>query len=520
MKATVSFVSSKVIISHKDKVPLEFSISMFGKDSFISDGIELFYYITEYWQSLSEEAQDKIYDLYLQFQEVMDVVRDKDEQIQLIESITTELMKFHKLDHLKSWVISNPQLCIPKVIPDVCVEDIDKNITRDRTIIKVDYLEILVLSLAMRAMVPIWGEYSPTIRKDAGNSHKEIYAYDLLKNTEYYFCKATDIIERYINAIVKEDKHNPNILNQGISSEDYARINMCTIAVRKLSVYDISGRAHIPDLIKLIYKSVVSKLQNIDRDYESSIRDKNEENKKEIKGLSEEKKLSVWERVRIVFDQDIGTTVELNHAARSYEVIITKLGLLGDIPLVEKCVTSALSLKGKPLEEPQYTILKWVMRDALIPRGIMYIETEDTVLTLLGIAQAKLWMEGHKYLSILSTCYMHTNSEGMLIAPPTPRDHVPKDIKDKISQVYPCRERTVDKKDSGKETNLTLQSIDNLTNILSRYIWKPTASQDMLDEIFNGRVTRVPIRSSIKIDLANLVLDIGHRWSFIKTSNQ
>lgn len=91
MKATVSFVSSKVIISHKDKVPLEFSISMFGKDSFISDGIELFYYITEYWQSLSEEAQDKIYDLYLQFQEVMDVVRDKDEQIQLIESITTEL---------------------------------------------------------------------------------------------------------------------------------------------------------------------------------------------------------------------------------------------------------------------------------------------------------------------------------------------------------------------------------------------------------------------------------------------
>ena len=513
MKAVVSHATSRAILSHKDNPPLEFTISMFGKDSFVSEGIELFYFLSNYWESLTDPEQDAVYNLYKQLQDVMDTVMDKDERGVLITDISSKLMLYLTSSKLKFWISNNPDIQIPQDIPEECVENIDRNVTRDRTIIRKDYLEIIAMSLAMRAMVPIWGEYVPTIRNEAGTSHKEIYAFNLLRNTEYYFCRAVEVITKYIEATVKEDKFNPNILNQGISSEDYGRIMMCTTCVRKVSIADISGRLTVPNVIKLIYKSIVSKIQNLDRDYESGIKNKDDESRSESKG-NEENKLSVWERYRIVFDQDIGTVTELNHSAQNFSVIVSKLGLLDQRELVLRCLESSKQLINKPLEEPQLTILKWVIRDAVIPQAIPYVETIETIATLMGLVQAKLWMEGHKYLAILSTCYKRTNTDGILIPAPGSKDHIPKELKDAISLIYPCREKTLDRRDSAKEANLTLQSIDELTIGLSRFVWRPTADVQFLQEIFPGdKIVRVPIRPSVKIDIANLVLDVGYRWN-------
>ena len=513
MKATVSFAMSRAMLTHGDLPPLEFSISTFGKDSFSSEGIELFYFLSSYWESLSAQENLEIYQLYKQFQDVTDTVLDKDERSTLITDISTKLMLYHNSEKVKNWISNNPEIKIPEDIPETCVEDIDRNVTHDRTIVRQDYLKIISLSLVLKAMVPIWGEYIPTIRNEAGTSHKEIYAFNLLKDTEYYFCRAVEAITKYIEATVKEDKFNPNILNQGIGSEDYGRLMMCTTCVRKVSIADISGRTNVPNVIKLIYKSIVSKIQNLDRDYESGIKNKDEESKSDSKG-NDENKLSVWERYRIVFDQDIGTVTELNHSARNFNVIVSKLGLLAHEELLIKCVESSRQLIDKPLEEPQLTILKWVIRDAVIPRAIPYVETIETITTLMGIVQAKLWMEGHKYLSILSTCYKRTNNDGILIPAPGSKDHIPKELKDEIAAIYPCREKTLDRRDSAKEANLTLQSIDELTVGLSRFVWRPTADADMLQEIFPGdKIVRVPIRPSIKIDIAKLVLDVGYRWN-------
>lgn len=512
MEARVSYATSQAIISHGKELPLEFSISMFGKDSFTSEGIELFYYINAYWESLPENKQKEIYDLYKQFQDVMDTILDKDEQRKLIGEISSKLMKNHRIDSIKTWILANPTISFPSDIQEECVEDINRNVTHDRTIVKRDYLEIIAMSLAMRAMVPVWGTYIPTIKNEAGTSHKEKYAFELLRDTEYYFCRAATVITNYIEATVKDDKSNPNILNMGISSDDYARIMMCTTCVRKVSVGDISGRPSVPHIIKLIYKSIVSKLQNMDRDYETGIKNKDDESKASEKG-NEENKLSVWERYRIIYDLDIGTVVELNHSANNIAVILDKLGLTPYPELVVSCVESARILISRPLEEPQLTILKWVIKEAVVPRGVPYIETVETVATLIGIVQAKLWVEGHKYLAILASCYSHVSEAGMVVSASASKDHISKDLKDEIAKIYPCREKTLDKRETGKEANLTLQSIDNLVNSLSRFVWRPTADPKMVAEVFGKELNRIPVRPTIKTDIANLVLDIGYRWN-------
>lgn len=512
MEARVSYASSQALISHGKETPLEFSISMFGKDSFDSEGIELFYFINRYWESLPETQQKEIYDLYKQFQDVMDTILNKDEQQTLITEIAGKLMKYHRVDYIKTWILANPSITFPEDIKEECVEDINRNVTHDRTIVKRDYLEIIAMSLAMRAMIPVWGTYIPTIKNEAGTSHKEKYAFELLRDTEYYFCRAATVITNYIEATVKEDKANPNILNMGISSDDYARIMMCTTCVRKVSVADISGRKTVPHVIKLIYKSIVSKLQNIDRDYETGIKNKDDESKASDKG-SEENKLSVWERYRIIYELDIGTVVELNHSAKNLKVIIDKLGLTEHGEFVVSCIESAQVLISRPLEEPQLTILKWVIKEAVIPRGVPYIETMQTVATLIGIAQAKLWVEGHKYLAILASSYSHVSEAGMIVSASASKDHISKELKDEIAKIYPCREKTLDRRDTGKEANLTLQSFDNLVNSLSRFVWRPTANPKLVAEVFGKELNRIPVRPTIKTDIANLVLDVGYRWN-------
>lgn len=512
MKATISHVNSRVILTHDKYEPVEFSISMFGKDSFNSEGIDLFYYLNTFWETLSEDKQKDIFLLYKQFQEVMDTTLDKTEQRGLIVDISTKLMKIHDVATIKRFISFSQEITIPADIPEKCIEDINRNVTQDRTIVRKDYLEIIALSLAMRAMVPIWGEYIPTIKNEAGTSHKEIYAFHLLKDSEYYFCRAVDVITRYIEATVKDDKNNPNILNQGISSEDYSRVMMSTTCVRKVSVTDISGRDVVPNIIKVIYKSIVSKLQNLDRDFETGIKNKDDETRNNEKG-SDENKLSVWERYRIVYDLDIGTVVEIDHSAKNLGVIIEKLGLINEQALVVKCIESARSLMARPLEEPQLTILKWVIREAVVPRGVLYIETMETVATLMGIVQAKLWMEGHKYLAILSTCYRHTTDVGKLYGNPISKDHLTKELKDEIAKIYPCREKTLDRRESGKEANLCIQSIDLLVNNLIRFVWRSTAPEEMLMSVFGNTTTRIPIRPGIRADVANLVLDVGYRWN-------
>ena len=69
---------------------------------------------------------------------------------------------------------------IPVRLEDTFVHSDERPMTRDKTYTKPDYVKLIGLTLALRPMIPIWGEFIERTHKETGTSFKEYYAYLLM----------------------------------------------------------------------------------------------------------------------------------------------------------------------------------------------------------------------------------------------------------------------------------------------------------------------------------------------------
>ncbi len=506
MKATPSVnqnTAPEVILDHKGE-QLVFSISVFGRKQF--QAYDVFEYINKYWESLPMEQQDQLFQLYKDIQYAFQDVLQRGDLFDQITNLVKQLMTYHDLENIRSWMTFKSDIHVPDIIENEYTHSIDNNTSREKTYTRSDYVQLVALSICLKAMIPVWGEYVLNIRHDTGTKFKEYFAFQIINETSIIHSTAMDKLRVYIEHIVGDDKNDPNNTLDGICSEDFGFWLLSLVCIRRLCLGDVKGVDPQTHLIKFIYKFIIQKIRNTDNDMENAVKEK----KLDDKGQSSENKISTLEWYKIKTNIAPGEIVELENSLKDIRQIAYRLSSNLNPELLERSIATAQVLMSKRLLDPQMTLLRWVFKPVISPKGLMYLP-KKMIVDALGVLEAVLWTRGYKYLSILATSYPVILDSDMMISPVDSKTRVPKELSDELDRLYPYSRVTNNRRTGMKETNLAAESINTMSDNLTMFSWRSSAHEEMLQDVFSNVNRRFPIVPMIKIDLTKLVIEIGSR---------
>lgn len=511
LKATAivlpSTVPPEVKITFQDQ-ELSFSISRFGRDNFQKAEFDVFEQINLFWANLPLEKQSKIFNIYREVHQAYDWPYTKEELLDFLTDRSTMLLEYHDLALIRDWIDFKSNLQIPEVFVAEYVHDIDNNTTRDKTYTRGDYKDLIGLSLCLRCMIPIWGEYIAMIKQDTGNDFKELYAFQTINKSALLNSTPMVKLKTYIKHLTV-DKHTPDNVLKGICSEDFVYWLLSLLCIKRLTIADIRGSASTANIMQYIYKFIVQKIQNRDNNFENSYKEK----KYDDHGAgNQENKISTVEKYKIKTSISPGEIVELEYTLQDpYKVAHKLTSRINDEQLMMSLQTCQV-LNEHPTVEPQLLLLSWVFKPVISPRGLMYIRKES-IVNSLGVLESVLWARGHEYLSILSTCHPVIHEKEMVISPVDSKMRLPKELSDEIERLYPFTRPAMSNKRKAvaKSSNIVLDAIDQLVDQLTMYSWKSTASIDKINKVFGNSNRQFIIRPDIKQYIGHLVIEVGSR---------
>lgn len=505
-----------VKLSHNGE-EISFQISVFNRKNFEGENIGTLDRINEYWKQLPEEKQSKIFEVYKAVEYATDSIFNQKELTDFLTDRVAELITLHDYNAVLYWVQNKSDIQIPSSFEADYEHSFDNNTSREKTYTRSDYIKLVALSVLLRCMIPIWGEFIFHIRKSAGTKFKEYSAFRLLGKSNIIHSEPMEKLKAYVENIVGEDKLNPNHVHSGVSSEDFCYWLVGLICIRRLSVGNVNGHDPKVHLVSFIYKFIIRHVQGTDTNSEDAIREKRDETDKDSNGFSD--KISTLERYKFKFNISPGIKAELEFSMRDLKTAATKISYRVDPEFLDRSIATAQELANQTVMMPQINLMRWLFRPIISPRGMMYIP-DHTVYSALGAAQALLWTLGFKYLAILVTSYPVLNERALelRVSNSDAKQVIPEDLLEKINTLYPyhrsIRPKKNDPNNEVKFLNLTIKTISDMVDSLRLHSWKPTCEEWMLVEVFGVNNRRTPIRSELRLELTKLVAMIGERsWT-------
>lgn len=515
-RTLISKETASVIVSHKGE-ELNFAVPVFGRDNFQKTNV--FEQINGYWNYLPANIQDAI---FLKFKNIYDSFSLYNSRTDLTNALidqVKELVDMHDIDHIKDWLVNVYNLHIPvsSKIPAEYKHSIDNNTSREKTYTRGDYLELVALSVLLRVMIPVWGEYIALIRKETGNEFKEFFAFQLLNKTNIINSTAMNKLRVYVEHTIGEKKLNPNHILNSISAEDFPYWMLAVVVIRRLSICALNEITSEGNPITFIYMFIYSKINKDKEPQDKIVRiRKDTRDGAPIPGKADDN-LSSIETYKIKSDVSLGDLEELEVTVENPYLVANKLSSLVDKNMLERSLITSKELSKHRLLGPQITLLRWVFKPVISPQGVLYL-SESTIVKCLGILQSVLWSRGHRYLAILSTCHSLVSENVMRVAPIDSMARVDKTVIENLNKLYPAsiitKTRKTDPMSVKKpplEVNLVTSSIDELANSLTMFSWKATADIELVKQVTGNNNRMFYIKPDIKKDLIDLSQEIAER---------
>ncbi len=499
----ITLDTSKVIVSHNNE-NVDFSVSTFSKVTFSK--IDVFEQINLYWQTLPEEQQQNIFNIYKTINDdFIDVNIGSNQSLSnVLSGRVKTLMELHNLDNIEKWLVVDYGMRAPDNCTNEYTESIETNTSRDKTYTYTDYTKLMSLSVLFRAMIPIWGEYIYLTGKEFGTGHKVFQAFKLMFQSYIMQCPAMVKLATYVRITSSEDGGRLHSILEGISSEDFDIVLLGLVVIRRLCIADIKNLKESVNPITFIYMYIKSKIQSdIDG---SGIVEKKPDNK-EFGNVDD--KVSSIEMIRIKGDISPGDEAQLEFSVRDTEAIALKLCSVIDMNFVNKSIKTSNILMQHILQPPQVCLLKWIFYPVISTRGIDYL-SKNTIVRLIGILEAVLWHRGFKYLSVLSSSYL-ASGDVMRISPMDKISRLNVALSQEISELYKFTKIKPSRKNDPVIENHCIKYIEKTSSDFISGNWIPTARLELLKEIPGASPKVLPIKSDIKNEIARLVIELGKR---------
>jgi len=507
---------TEVIMEHNDEQVM-WNIALFDKmnttdRSGLEEKFDIFEQINAYWAYLPIQKQANIFASYKNIKNIFDMVWDTTELTKQLYVTVADLFSHHELADIKHWIDFHSNLILPNKLEETFKDSHENQGTRERTYLKDDYKWLLSLSVALRIMIPIWGEFIARTKKETGTVFKEYYAFKLLAYTNIARSEPMERLRVYVEHSLPAEKSKSAAILGGISSEDFPTWILALVVVRRLAIGDVRGIIPNSSLITYIYKFIGGKVKGHDSSFIGSVKDKIIDGS----GQDSENNLSRLEGYKIKQEIPAGDIAIISFYLKDTDALARKVCPDIDLELVRACVASAQNLETEQIWSPQITLIQWVLKTVIPPRGMLYINKQLS-LKAMGVASALLWHKKHYELAGLISAIEYDNKDELMLAGSDSRARIAKDQLEVLDVYYPFSRKPVGKQRVVKRVNPAVESIDLVSTQFSEHEWRFT-----LPDMFVAKVTgnannrRLIIPYDIKVKLAALVIALASRSFFTK----
>lgn len=470
----------------------------------IPDREQLFYDLNALVAKFSEEKQEALWNAYQRaqqaFKEIHAAVMLDNELMDVVKTIY-EIVEYAEV---RSYVYRGGNIQFPPNLKTEYTEnDVRSRNYVQRTYLKDEYIDLVILTLGLRFMVPIWGQYVALIASRTGNEYKETIALDLLKRSAIWKWEAMERFMAYVTAQVDEGKASLPVLIGGLPTVAIPKHLAALALVRKLAVCPLNPKSDSDNLIKILFNFINGTSNRLDTRFGGNIGAK-----KLVKENAEDDNSSVWDMYKINQDVPDGDKILMEVFTHDVKHMAEKVLPGIDQRKVEVCLASALKLESLNVLLHHVTLTQWVMSKALPPKGIQTLP-KTALLRCLAVTQAVLWEWGFLELALLTTAErLESNSEMFTML--DPRTKVNKALVERLNAQYPYWRMKTRRHDPAKRSNLAIDAIDKINETLNRCEWRPQAPKELIEAFGSVAITeRWVVSGNIKVQMAELIIKLN-----------
>lgn len=472
---------------------LLWDVSGYGRSKF-SKPHALFDELNAYWARLPEETQGRIWEIYKNLQQDIRMIADPHRLQSTLRGRIRDLYELMPFADLKKWVLLYGNIHIPTNTR----QDYAENHIPERTYLKNDYQDLAVFSIALKAMVPIFGEYISHVKPVVGTNFKESRALNLLSESDLRRSPAWQRLMVYIEASVNNESLATSAILGGLGTAELPGWLMAKAVVRRLAIGEVSVDEDNSNLVSNIHHIINANLRSMDRSFDGRVSNKNVSS-----GDGEEDNMSFAENYKVKQQIPDGDILVLDAYTQSVEDMARHVDPTVDMEKVHMCVEMAQANPFINYTQHHITLTQWIMKSAIAPRGILHLN-KPALLRTVGCAQGILWHWGFIDLAVLMLCESHGQFSSM-----EQSQKIPRDLQEKLLEIYPHYQRRAGQQRETK-ANVGIRAIDELWQGIMTNDWRALGPSLLLQEatsISGESMMMVP--ANLRAQLAELLIKLA-----------
>lgn len=463
----------------------------------------IFKEINSFWETLPEERQLGIWHCY---QEIFEILTNNWDALTIRLKLQYKIKALYDLmplDELRHWAQYYGDIRIPSNL--TAQYDPTGPYLKERTYLRTDYHELVVLAIACRPMVPIWGEYITRTRSETGTTYKETAAMKLLYHSSLAKCEPMTRLRSYIESSAEHSpQQGPSFaaILQGLGTTELPDWLLASTVVRRIAVVPVSAVEDKSSIIANVNNYISNTMRSIDRRFGGHVSEKN----RRMMEQGDDPNISLAEMYKVKQEIPDGARVILNVYTENPIEMAVQVDTLVDLEKVEAALKLLPVLETLPIHNHQIVLAQWVMAGCLPSRGVQGLD-KPAALRTLCVTQALLWHWGFFDLAVMVTAEEVAMDSDVMISTLDYRSRLPKDLLDEMVKRWPHQHHPRGKHQSVRQTNVASRAVDSFCSLITANEWRLHAPPELIASCSKTAASRnMVVPPDIRNQVANLLI--------------
>lgn len=431
---------------------------------------ELFEHTNIFLKKLNESDRKELFGLYAQARDILKISASATIMLADITEIIKRIYQIIKYDDVRHYVYRGDIRFPAHLKTEYTENDLRTRNYQIRTYLRDEYIDLVVLVMGLRFMLPIWGDLTEAIKKQHGNLVKEHLVVKELRKTEIANWPPYDRLSKFVDHTVDENKIGLSVMFGCLSTSEVPEHLTALSLVRKLAPATLDPRVDADNLIKIVFNYITHTNDRMDNRFGGKV-----SARMVIRENAEEDNSSVWDAHQINQEIPHGDQETIDVFTENVEMMAKRLYEDIDMEKVWLCVN-----KLKPTEDigeyyHQIPMVMWVMGKIISPDGFEGL-LHEAIYRCMAVTQAYLWQQGFIELAVLMTASKNLTEEEFN---PIDLGKVDKLNVEKLNALYPYWRQETGRIQQGKRTNVAINAINKVAKEINTCEWISNAPEQL-----------------------------------------